>query len=59
MKRDGESESVSSAASSTARSTSVGEEAPGGASGVETVRVGIVVVVGTVAPVVEQVVEAV
>ena len=59
MKRDGESESLSAAASSTARSISEGETVPGASSGAETVRIGIVVVAGAVAPVIEQVVEAV
>jgi len=57
-KSDGDPESLSAAASSTARSASVGREAPGASSGAETVRVGIVVVAGAVAPDVEHVVEA-
>ena len=59
MKRDGESESLSAAASSTARSMSEVDTVPGASSGADTVRVGVVVVAGAVAPVVEQVVEAV
>ena len=59
MKRDGESESLSAAASSTARSMSEGVRVPGASSGAETGRVGVVAVAGAVAPVVEHVVEAV